>query len=101
MLFNPRYSTQGHTSPSSPLGTNKIGAPAGLLDSLIHPFRKLSSRYSRRTFNSFSETVNRVHMVGLPSSRWHVLGDPSAVAYPPLLQRKHLGTPRTREAIEV
>src|SRR5436309_11181578 len=40
-------------------------------------------------------------MVGPPSSRWHVLGDPSAVTYPPLLQRKHLSTLRTRETIEV
>src|SRR5437764_285348 len=48
---------QSRRSPSSPLRTNKIGAPVGLLDSLIHPFRKLSSRYSRRTFNSFSERL--------------------------------------------
>src|SRR5437763_696844 len=40
-------------------------------------------------------------MVDPPSSRWHVLSNRSMVVYSPLLQRRHLGTLRTQEAIEV
>src|SRR6266513_215812 len=47
---------QSRSSPSF-FGTKSIGAPAGLLDSLIQPLSKASAKYSRSVFSSFSDRL--------------------------------------------
>src|SRR5256885_3545588 len=58
---------QSHSSLSF-FGMKSIGAPAGLLDSLIQPLSRASARYSHNVFSSFFDRLYISSYGGSPVS---------------------------------